>query len=308
MRRTTWFILLAFGFFIGAMLALLVWPSPADAQPPGIGDSWAANGWTTWTCLRDSLPTAGYDSTYCKQVTIATNQATTGGGVAMSVGDPSGPATAARTLLKFDVSFIPSTHEIERAVLGLYGVAPTGLVDGTTYYIEAYRVLKTWYETGTDSMWTQCREGVNEAGTGINWSSVGCSTDSVYWGSPRSATDSWDVTMYSSAGTDTLTGTDYTAADREAPPRRGPYVYRSAYSGANPVFIDVTQFVTLWHNGIDNQGMLLMCSALEAATKNIQFGGVNAAVKRQRPVLWIATREITTGGTKTLGKSDYGRH
>jgi hypothetical protein len=295
---------------LGAVVVLLsaLVATCADAQPPGIGDDWTANGWTTWTFLPDSLPDAGWgDSLDVKSIQIRNGGASITTGATINIGYYSPGPAIRRALFYIDAaSTIPTNHEIMDAVLCFQMLQAGASAVVGPHYIAAYRVLETWYQT-TATTYANARAGVA-------WGTAGCGLDSLDWGMPYSGADSWYSQVVAVGGADTVTAVN-PAGDRASNPVRFPFYY----DGATLVSAcaHITDWVRGWFlnsqdatKGYRNYGILLRLDDETTSAGNFAFYGENAttdANKRSRPVLWVATRPKagTTGGA-SMGMGRYG--
>ncbi len=318
MEAKTKAVLVGAALFVGALLFLLLFPVPAHSQPPGMGDDWTANGWTTWTCALDTLVYAGGDSTDFKMVAFKDNYASQLTGTAQTVLNIGGVGPTSnkvrRGLVWWDVSFLPTSVEVVDAAVR-FSVTALGsaLVNNTDYSLNLYRVLDRWYETGTDSMWIDCRES-------RAWATAGCSRDSLNWGYIQmTGADAWNGALYPSSGCDTLTIAATTTADRDGNYIRLPYhnIDDATYN-VFPLYGHITEWVRGWKlnqensaRGFPNYGMLMQHSDESTMNRYVTAatGSYNASANnygRARPTLWIATRAKAGTGSSTIGSGFHG--
>lgn len=134
--------------------------------------------------------------TFILSATPTTNYGTN---ALITIGDSSGSASAAyRTLLKFDLSSIPTNAKILSAVLELYEYAAYDTAGTGSWSATLYSVLKNWVEA--EATW-------NNYSAGNAWSVAGCGAGDI-----SSAIDSLTMDGTAAAGFVSWSGSGLVAA------------------------------------------------------------------------------------------------
>jgi hypothetical protein len=275
------------------LFGLVAFALTAHAQPPGLGTHWGDGNSQTWTCLRDSLPHDLYDSTYCKMAAIRSNSTETSGIVTSVLGDSA--TVDVRLLIKFDISWIPESRVISRAIIGMMMTGSNAAYTTGIHHLQLYRVLKPWYETGVADKWTNAN--VNEA-----WTTAGAKADSVDWNSPRpDSTYGWWPAVWAVSGQDTISATSSAVADVASAYVRVP-LRKIVSNQVSPILIDATAQFSAWHeNRTYNNGLLLVGDMEGTSNAYITVAGMDHPTKRYRPVLWILTEPRGTTSRMVIG-------
>ncbi len=121
--------------------------------------------WSGW--ILDPTYTSQPDETSGEDTFLRSTNTTTNYGTQpiLQVGEFPGVARIHRSLIKFDLSSIPSTNTVSSAILSLWINADNSNNARTA---NAYRVLRNWVES--QATW-------NAWSTGNNWTTAGCGSD-----------------------------------------------------------------------------------------------------------------------------------
>ncbi len=136
-------------------------------------------GFDTYTSQPDD--TSGID-TFIDSAATTTNYASN---VEIKFGDSNGSASVWRTLIKFDLSSIPSSNTASSATLSLY-ISQRDSVNARTCHV--YRTLRAWNESqATWNIWS----------TSNNWTTAGAGSD----GNDADLTNSWGSSSFTASET-----------------------------------------------------------------------------------------------------------
>ena len=155
-----------------------------------------------------------------------------------------GADNVAKTLLKFDISAIPSGKKVDEATLRLYYKARS---NGNSITVGAHRVLSDWNDSQVNVVQRQ---------TGVNWQAVGMGSGSDYFAAADGAAavtdsaDSWvelDVSDMVQAWVDNASANDGMVVLTEAASGYVVYDFCSE-QGWEPCTAGQAPILTVWYH------------------------------------------------------------